>query len=818
MRASARITRWLLTGFALALPIALADPARAVCNSNQFGLPLHLSANSNPAQVVIGDFNEDGISDLAAAVSRLAAASGAGAYVSVYIGTGSSGVGNGGFLAPVDYPTGNACFGIVVGDFNSDGIQDLATSNYGGNNVSILRGQGAGGVGNGTFAAAANYPAGPGAWHLATGDFDEDGITDLAVSNNSAPGVTILRGQGSGGVGDGTFVFQSSHILTNTATDIRVADVNEDGILDVLVAVQYSGKIAVLKGLGAGGVGNGSFANVVQFTAGIEPFSFDVADLDSDGILDLAVGNSNSGGVQFLRGNGAGGVGDGTFAAPVEVATGNIGSVRAADINQDGILDLVSTRSIASGTHPLLVSIGNGNGTFAAPELHPVGQIPVGLAVGNFDGSPKLDVAVCTYTGNTVAVLLGVCGPLGPPAITRVRDVPNDQGGKVFVTWTASAYDFVGGPVTSYRVWRRIPAELALLRQAAGATASLRTRRLEGTDPKAAAITYWEAAATLPAQRLEGYGYTASTPQDSLAGSNPYTAFFITAATSDIDVFYDSAVDSGYSVDNLPPGAPQNASATLQAQQVHLLWDSNQEADLALYRIHRGTSSGFVPSPANLIASVTEPEYFDPASPALYYKLIAVDVHGNPSAATLAVIAGPTAIAVSASDPVLADDGSVELAWHVAEPVTVDIERSSGVGWDVRTTLTADARGTIRWTDRELTAGTSYEYRLRLPGDTWAGTVSIHVPAFTFALDGVTPNPARSGSFGIRFRLADRAPATLEIVDVGGRKVMESRVDPLGPGEHVFAVDRVQRLPAGVYLVRLTSGTRLATTKAVLLQ
>lgn len=744
MLANDSLRRPLLSALviALAMSVAFTSPARAVCTDLiQFADPVHYTAASNPNQVVIGDFNEDGISDLAAAVSQLTSNNGVGAHVAVYIGTGSGGIGNGGFLPAVNYPTGNACFGIAVGDFNSDGIQDLVTSNYKSNSISVLLGNGTGGVGNGTFGTASSFPAGNGAWHVATGDFDEDGITDLAVSDNSSPtGVTILRGQGSGGVGNGVFLITAFHDLPSLPTDIQVADLDEDGILDVVTAVGYSGKIAVLKGQGSGGVGNGGFAAPQLFPAGPEPFGFAIADLDEDGILDLAVGSASIGGLQFLKGNGSGGIGNGTFASPVLIAPGNIPKPVALDVNEDGNLDLIYSLTDSYGPTPVNLVLGNGNGTFGTPQALAQGWLVTGFAVGNFDASSKLDVAYTTYLDNRVSVMLGQCQPPppvpGPPHITKVRDVPNDQGGKLFITWTASSYDVSGGSVTSYRVWRRIPEMFALRKIADGST-TVRSRRADGAGPTAAQITYWEAAAVLPAQRLPGYGYTAGTPQDSMASGNPYTAFYITAATNSPDVFYDSPVDSGYSVDNIPPDAPQNATMTAQSSQVQITWDKGPEADLEVYQVHRGSSPGFAPSAANLVAEVETPGYTGPFTSELYYKLIAVDKHGNNSSPTLASLGSPTGVA---------------------------------------------------------------------PG------------GFTFALDGVTPHPARSGAFAIRFRLADHERASLEILDVRGRRVVESRVDPLGPGEHVFDVSRTQRLPAGVYLVRLVSGTRIATAKAVVLQ
>src|SRR5207244_7506201 len=107
--------------------------------------------------------------------------------------------------------------------------------------------------------------------------------------------------------------------------------------------------------------------------------------------------------------------------------------------------------------------------------------------------------------------------------LTAVRDVPNDNGGRVFLTWTPSSLDVSGGPVNAYRVWRRIPPafDVTTLR------ARLATREVIALAQSNAQVVYWEALATLPARRLTGYGYTAATTQDSMPGSNPYTAFFV---------------------------------------------------------------------------------------------------------------------------------------------------------------------------------------------------------------------------------------------------------------------------------------------------
>jgi len=89
---------------------------------------------------------------------------------------------------------------------------------------------------------------------------------------------------------------------------------------------------------------------------------------------------------------------------------------------------------------------------------------------------------------------------------------------------------------------------------------------------------------------------------------------------------------SGYSVDNLAPAAPSPFFGTYVAGTAHLHWDPSAEPDLAGYRLYRGTMPGFVPGPGSLIAAPPDTGYADPAGALYYYKLSAVDTHGNESA------------------------------------------------------------------------------------------------------------------------------------------------------------------------------------------
>src|SRR6516162_9485063 len=97
------------------------------------------------------------------------------------------------FDTPRDFAVGSAAQSIASGDFNGDGIPDLATANQGSNDVSVLLGNG-----DGTFQAPINTPVGPQPASLAVGDFNGDGVPDLAVADAGSNDVFVLLGRGDG--------------------------------------------------------------------------------------------------------------------------------------------------------------------------------------------------------------------------------------------------------------------------------------------------------------------------------------------------------------------------------------------------------------------------------------------------------------------------------------------------------------------------------------------------------------------------------------------------------------------------------------------
>jgi hypothetical protein len=227
------------------------------------------------------------------------------------------------------------------------------------------------------------------------------------------------------------------------------------------------------------------------------------------------------------------------------------------------------------------------------------------------------------------------------PAITGIADVVGDQGGHVRLAWNGSYLD--SDPyyaISSYYIWRQTPASTAMAAVRLGARwADDGGAGAAGAVPMAGRLfrhssspAYaWEFIASQPTNGSSQYTYTAATTRDSTGTANPSTAFMVEARWSGGTAFWDSAPDSGYSVDNLAPSAPAQFTGQYASGSSALHWLRNVEPDLAGYRLYRGVTVTFTPGPSNRVASPPDTGWVDAAGAAYYYKLSAVDVHGNES-------------------------------------------------------------------------------------------------------------------------------------------------------------------------------------------
>jgi hypothetical protein len=236
-------------------------------------------------------------------------------------------------------------------------------------------------------------------------------------------------------------------------------------------------------------------------------------------------------------------------------------------------------------------------------------------------------------------------GYWGYPAgsIFSCNDIPGDQGGFVSLAWHASRLDpWPEMQIAYYTLWRAIDNDKALTFGAANPPVWIQTwdvtrdllqgvcRLEEGSKQH----YFWELVEIVDAYHLGGYARTVPTLFDSSAVSNRPSYFQVIAHGVYPEMFWISAPDSGYSVDNLAPAAPKDlaGAASYTPSQLTVSWRPNTETDLSHYAIYRGTTPEFQPDPLNLVATVTDTVVVDAGwneSGSYYYKVAAWDIHGN---------------------------------------------------------------------------------------------------------------------------------------------------------------------------------------------
>lgn len=310
---------------------------------------------------------------------------------------------------------------VLAAELTGDRHPDLAVAT--GGRILILAGDGRGG-----FRRAGEVKAGANPTGLTASDLDGDGDPDLAAANHETDYLTLL-------LNDGTGVFEpapSSPVRIEVDPHphvVAAGDLDGDGSVDLLVDHRSAGGLLPLYGKTGGGY---VAAEVVPL--GGDPYrDAVVADLDGDGVLDLATPNERTVGVRLGRGEGG-------FHGLREIEVPRVApyGLASGDLNGDGRPDLVA--SSGEGGVGIAVLLGDGEGNFRPAEgsPHPVVRGFSAVEVADLDGDGRDDAAVTSWDAGEVAILYGwdADGSGESPEIQRLA-VGEDP-------WSVSSADFDG--------------------------------------------------------------------------------------------------------------------------------------------------------------------------------------------------------------------------------------------------------------------------------------------------------------------------------------------------------------------------------------
>jgi hypothetical protein len=540
--------------------------------------------------------------------------------------------------------TGDASttFGISVssaGDVNADGYSDVivGANNYftatgrayiyfGGstmNNVAdvIMTGEGT----NTQFGISVSE----------AGDVNGDGYSDVIVGAsvyNSSMGRAYIffGGDVMNNVAD---VIMTGEFTTNQfGRSVSGAhDLNGDGYSDVVVGASGYSTATGRAYVYYGGSPMNNVADVIM-TGEAATNSFGIAvsnagDVNRDGYNDVIIGApgfSASTGKAYIFFGGASmnNVADVTMIG--EAAANNFGTsvASARDMNQDRYADvIVGADGYNSSAGRAYVFYG-ADAMDAVPDITMTGEATnhfLGYSVSsagdvNGDGYPDLIAGASGFNSNLGRTYVYLGSAISAkPILIHVKDVPNDQGGKVHLKWARSSFDVNGNNMlTGYSVYRSYPPS--------GGNFS------------------WEQITSVTPAHHSFYSYTDLTPYDSSSNHNGNLFYKIRAKTSNPNQFWESAILSGRSIDNIAPVLVSPFTATGVLSNVLLSWKRSAAPDLMNYILYRSFSPSINPETEPVFATTTDSTFLDisPLSGIYYYFIVAQDIHNNKSPVAVA--------------------------------------------------------------------------------------------------------------------------------------------------------------------------------------
>jgi hypothetical protein len=692
------------------LAVGLTDtPGVAIYSGNGhggFGAPVIYSVDRVPVELKVIDANGDGKPDIAVRGSNTG--------YCVLLNTG-----NGTFSAPVDSNVGPGP-GFVVGDFNGDGISDLAA--LAPNGVNVWFGKSSGGYQAPTFVNLGLQATDA----LAAADLNGDGRTDLVVSEGPGGTLDLLKGRT-----DGTFDFSwiaarpEGPTPAATTTLLAIRDLNGDGRPDIVVSNPEQGQssIGVLLNLG-----NGQFASPIDYLVPGIPNNFCFADFNRDGTVDLAVATSTPGSSGSLLFGVPPTEPHFAVSGPVTAVGGNLFplTVTALDPNghlltgftgkvtlvADGGLTLATYTFTAAdaGTHTFTVSIsGNSTHTITAYSLTATGGTQLTVQTSS---SPS-DVWAVDAGGAAVGNFLADTGFSGgktysTPAAISTSGVSNPAPQAVYQTERYGNFGYTAAGLTpggTYTV-RLHFAELYWT----GAGQRLFIVTINGTQ----VLTNFDIFATAGGKDIaivESFTATANSSGQIVIS---FTSIKDNAKVSGIEILTAGTAPS-------VPAPITGLTATASNAQVVLNWTASSTA--TSYNIYRSTSSGVE---TLLKSGVTATSYTDAGlanGTTYYYEVTAVNSAGESGRSSeVSATAQATVWAVDAGGGAAGNfkaDGG--FTGGTPYSTTAAINTSSVTNPAPQAVYQTERYGNFTYKATGLTPGASYTVRLHFAELYWTG-------------------------------------------------------------------------------------------------
>ena len=423
-------------------------------NNPAFTAGATYTAGYAPQSSVTADFNNDGIPDIAVAafcVNSTCSESTTAGAVYIFLGNG-----DGTFRAGTTLYAYSLVQDIKIGDFNRDGNIDIVTNSENNTNGPCCSSSGNNyqqmqlfiSNGDGTFKSPANFNMPVDPEYMAVADVNNDGYLDVIITGEDTNGLTIYEGNGNGGF---TEVTSSAVIPTGVSLTVA-APFAGDGAPDLAMYQFGATQVSLFKNNGTG-----TYTALTPITlpnSGTASW-MTFADMTGDGVLDLLLLDSTNYKLSLYQGTG-----NGTFSLYSTTST-SVGPsfVGTADFNNDGKADVYIQTVPASGNGAYNIFVGNGSGGLTESTNMPaLGTSPYFASVADYNEDGRPDLAAVDDVSNLLTLDLNLAVSTATASSVAV---PGSGTHNIEASYPGDGYYAAGTSVTTPLSGSRISTSLA---------------------------------------------------------------------------------------------------------------------------------------------------------------------------------------------------------------------------------------------------------------------------------------------------------------------------------------------------------------------
>ena len=445
-----------------------------------FSTKTDFTAGTSPANVTIGDLNGDGKPDI------VIPNSGTDASISVFMNTTAPLATTPSFSAKTDFLTGAAPVSAAIGDINGDGKPDIVVAVDGAMKVAVFLNTTATGASIPTFSTRTDFAAIYSPYLVKLADLNGDGKLDIVVADYYAKKVSVFINTTTTGASIPTFATRKDFPAGQYTSCIAVGDLNGDGKPDIAASNDGDNTVSVLINKTTTGDTTVSFYATSNFPVGTKPVGVAIADLNGNGKPDLVVTNQYDLTASVLLNTTKTGDTTATFSAKTDFNTGGGPiSVAIGDMNGDGKPDIVSGNYSSNSVSVLLntTTTGASTASFSDKTDFTTGANPRGIAIADLNGDGKLDIVSANYLSAppSMSVLFNTTSSV-PVELTTFTAALNN--GSVELNWkTATETNNYGFEIQKSQTQNHNWTKIGFVKGAGNSTSPLAYYFVDNTVP-----------------------------------------------------------------------------------------------------------------------------------------------------------------------------------------------------------------------------------------------------------------------------------------------------------------------------------------------